>query len=112
MGLGGGLHATAVVAAARAPSGRPLPPPPTPAVAAPALPSAPTLIPNLCRTSVVGSVTWGSAMPGLSLAASAAGAALLNMPMQPWVTLDIAGLLPETGAERVGGLCSWHFEAE
>ena len=70
------------------------------------------LYPSLCRTSVVGSVTWGSAMPGLSLVASAAGAALLNMPMQPWVTLDIAGLLPGRGAERVGGLCSCTSDAE
>lgn len=39
--------------------------------------------------SVVGSVTWGSAMPGLSLEASAAGVALLNMPMNPRLTLEV-----------------------
>lgn len=64
---------------------------------------------NSSLTSVVGSVTCGSAMPGLSLVTSAAGAALENMPAQPWTTLDMvrsvllgAGQKAEQEGEEVG----------
>jgi hypothetical protein len=48
-------------------------------------------------------------MPGLSLVTSAAGAALENMPAQPWTTLDMvrsvllgAGQKAEQEGEEVG----------
>ena len=46
-------------------------------------------LPSPALASVVGSVTCGSATPGLSFEASAAGVALLNMPTKPRLTLDV-----------------------
>lgn len=53
------------------------------------------------RASVVGSVTCGSAMPGLSLVGSAAGAALEKSPMMPRPALLVA----MAGCCRDGGGC-------
>lgn len=51
------------------------------------MPPAPVPAKRPARTSVVGSVTCGKAMPGLSFVTSAAGAALENIPRKPRVDM-------------------------